>query len=58
LSQGRSIEGEDLIRDTLGARYTKDARQPESNPSFFEGTAVGERLRARPAEARHVVAAE
>jgi predicted TIM-barrel fold metal-dependent hydrolase len=28
LTQGRSIEGEDLIRDTLGARYTKDARQP------------------------------
>jgi Amidohydrolase len=28
LSRGRSIEGEDLIRDTLGARYTKDARQP------------------------------
>jgi hypothetical protein len=30
----------------------------ESNPSFFEGTAVGERLRARAAEARHVIAAE
>jgi predicted TIM-barrel fold metal-dependent hydrolase len=30
LSQGRSIEGEDLIRDTLGARYTKDARQPRA----------------------------
>ncbi len=29
LSRGRSIEGEDLIRDTLGERYTKDARQPE-----------------------------
>jgi amidohydrolase family protein len=28
LTLGRSIEGEDLIRDTLGARYTKDARQP------------------------------
>jgi hypothetical protein len=28
LSRGRSIEGEDLIGDTLGARYTKDARQP------------------------------
>jgi predicted TIM-barrel fold metal-dependent hydrolase len=28
LSRGRSIEGENLIRDTLGARYTKDARQP------------------------------
>jgi hypothetical protein len=28
LTRGRSIDGEDLIRDTLGARYTKDARQP------------------------------
>jgi hypothetical protein len=28
LSQGRSIEGEDLVRDTLGARYARDARQP------------------------------
>jgi hypothetical protein len=28
LTHGRSIEGEDLIRDTLGARYTRDARQP------------------------------
>jgi predicted TIM-barrel fold metal-dependent hydrolase len=29
LTQGRSIEGEDLIRDTLGAHYTRDARQPK-----------------------------
>jgi len=29
LSRGRSIEGEDLIRDTLGERYTRDARQPK-----------------------------
>lgn len=28
LTRGRSIEGEDLVRDTLGERYTKDARQP------------------------------
>jgi hypothetical protein len=28
LTQGRSIDGEDLIRDTLGARYTRDAQQP------------------------------
>lgn len=28
LTKGRSIEGEDLIRDTLGSRYTSDARQP------------------------------
>jgi hypothetical protein len=28
LTGKRSIDGEDLIRDTLGARYTKDARQP------------------------------
>jgi len=28
LTKGRSIEGEDLVRDTLGARYTRDARQP------------------------------
>lgn len=31
LSRGRSIDGEDLIRDTLGARYTKDARQPQGD---------------------------
>jgi hypothetical protein len=29
LTQGRSIEGEDLIRDTLGAHYTREARQPK-----------------------------
>lgn len=28
LSKERSIAGEDLVRDTLGARYTRDARQP------------------------------
>ena len=28
LSKGRSIEGEDLIRDTLGAHYTRGALQP------------------------------
>jgi hypothetical protein len=28
LTKGRSIEGEDLVRDTLGKRYTNDARQP------------------------------
>jgi hypothetical protein len=28
LSNGRAIDGENLIRDTLGARYTSDARQP------------------------------
>lgn len=28
LTRGRSIAGEDLIADTLGARYVKDARQP------------------------------
>jgi hypothetical protein len=28
LSKGRSIEGEDLVRDTLGNRYTNDWRQP------------------------------
>jgi len=28
LTKGRSIEGEDLVRDTLGARYTRDAQQP------------------------------
>jgi hypothetical protein len=28
LTRGRSIEGEDLIRDTLGAHYTKGAAQP------------------------------
>ncbi|HEY6881630.1 MAG TPA: amidohydrolase, partial [Polyangiales bacterium] len=28
LTNGRSIEGEDLVRDTLGERYTSDARQP------------------------------
>jgi predicted TIM-barrel fold metal-dependent hydrolase len=27
-TRGRSIAGEDLIADTLGARYVKDARQP------------------------------
>jgi hypothetical protein len=31
LSKGRSIEGEDLVRDTLGARYTSDARQPSAS---------------------------
>lgn len=31
LTQGRSIEGEDLIRDTLGRRYTRDARQPSAD---------------------------
>jgi hypothetical protein len=31
LSRGRSIDGEDLIRDTLGARYTKGARQPQGD---------------------------
>jgi predicted TIM-barrel fold metal-dependent hydrolase len=34
LTKGRSIEGEDLIRDTLGARYTREARQPR--PSELE----------------------
>jgi hypothetical protein len=29
LTQGRDIDGEQLIRDTLGARYTSDARQPK-----------------------------
>ncbi len=29
LSAGRPIEGEDLIRDTLGANYTKQARRPK-----------------------------
>jgi hypothetical protein len=29
LTQGRSIDGEDLIRDTLGARYTRNAQQPK-----------------------------
>jgi len=29
LTQGRSIDGEDLIRDTLGARYTAGSRQPQ-----------------------------
>ncbi|MET0342429.1 MAG: amidohydrolase family protein [Polyangiales bacterium] len=29
LTKERSIAGEDLIRDTLGAHYTKDARQPK-----------------------------
>ncbi|HEX6242780.1 MAG TPA: amidohydrolase family protein [Polyangiales bacterium] len=29
LTRGRPIEGEDLIRDTLGAHYTRDARQPQ-----------------------------
>jgi hypothetical protein len=28
LSAGRSIEGEDLVRDTLGERYVKSAHQP------------------------------
>jgi hypothetical protein len=28
LSKGRSIEGEDLVRDTLGERYTRDAGRP------------------------------
>jgi len=28
LTKGRSIDGEDLVRDTLGARYTRDAQQP------------------------------
>jgi hypothetical protein len=28
LSKGRSIEGEDLVRDTLGERYVDSARQP------------------------------
>jgi hypothetical protein len=28
--KGRSIAGEDLIRDALGARYTSDAQQPRS----------------------------
>jgi len=28
LTKGRSIEGEDLVRGTLGERYTKDAQQP------------------------------
>ncbi|KAF1049187.1 amidohydrolase family protein [Xylophilus sp.] len=28
LTKGRSIEGEDLIRDTLGRGYTREARQP------------------------------
>jgi Amidohydrolase len=29
LTKGRSIEGEDLIRDTLGEHYTSRARQPK-----------------------------
>lgn len=29
LTKGRSIEGEDLIRDTLGAHYTHGTRQPQ-----------------------------
>jgi predicted TIM-barrel fold metal-dependent hydrolase len=28
LTKGRSIEGEDLVRDTLGERYTNEAQQP------------------------------
>lgn len=31
LTKGRSIEGEDLIRDTLGRRYTREARQPNAD---------------------------
>jgi hypothetical protein len=31
LEVASSIEGEDLIGDTLGARYTKDARQPQGD---------------------------
>jgi predicted TIM-barrel fold metal-dependent hydrolase len=31
LTKGRSIEGEDLIRDTLGAHYTRGARQPQGS---------------------------
>jgi hypothetical protein len=30
LTQGRSIEGEDLIRDTLGAHYVNGSRQPSA----------------------------
>jgi predicted TIM-barrel fold metal-dependent hydrolase len=30
LTQGRPTEGEAIIRDTLGARYTADANQPKS----------------------------
>lgn len=29
LTKGRSIDGEDLIRDTLGARYVAGSRQPQ-----------------------------
>ena len=28
LTKGRSVEGEDLVRDTLGKHYTREARQP------------------------------
>jgi len=31
LTQGRSIEGEHLIRDTLGAHYTNGTRQPSAS---------------------------
>jgi Amidohydrolase len=30
LVEGRSLAGEDIVRDTLGARYTSDAQQPSA----------------------------
>ena len=50
LTQGRSIEGEDLIRDTLGAHYTKDAKQPtadEANDFAAAGITKVEDIKSR-----------